>query len=62
MEKFKNRLRTLRKEFKLNQAKLGNCLNYGYTAISNYEAGRNEPSINDLIKLAVIFSIGKQWD
>ena len=27
-------------------------MNYGYTAIANYESGRNQPNIGDLTKLA----------
>ena len=36
---FKDRLRMLRKEKKMTQMRLGNLLNYGYTAIANYESG-----------------------
>ena len=43
---FKDRLKALRKEKKLTQVKLGEMLNYGYTAIANYESGRNQPSIS----------------
>ena len=35
---FKDRLKALRKEKKLTQVKLGEMLNYGYTAIANYES------------------------
>ena len=45
---FKDRLKMLRKERRLTQVKLGEMLNYGYTAIANYESGRNQPSIPDL--------------
>ena len=48
---FKERLKSLRKQNKMTQADLAQVLNYGYTAISNYESGRNEPSISDLKKL-----------
>ena len=48
---FKDRLKALRKEKKLTQVKLGEMLNYGYTAIANYESGRNQPSISDLKKM-----------
>ncbi len=54
---FKERLKSLRKENKLTQSALGNILNYGYTAISNYESGRNEPSIKDLKKIAEYFNV-----
>lgn len=32
-------------------------MNYGYTAIANYESGRNEPSYDDLISLAYILGV-----
>lgn len=54
---FKDRLRSLRKENKMTQTELGKKLNYGYTAISNYESGRNEPSIRDIIALANLFKV-----
>lgn len=55
--KFHIRLRMLRKEKGYTQAKLAEMLNYGCTAITNYESGRNEPSISDLIKCAKIFDV-----
>ena len=57
MQEFKDRLKMLRKEKKLTQVKLGEMLNYGYTAIANYESGRNQPSIPDLKKIKKIFRI-----
>lgn len=54
---FKKILKFLRQQNKLNQKSLGAAIGYGYTAISNYESGRNEPSINDLIKLADFFNV-----
>ena len=52
---FKDRLKMLRKEHRYTQVKLGEMLNYGYTAIANYESGRNQPSIPDLKKIASIY-------
>ena len=46
-----------RKEKKLTQTKLASELHYGYTAIANYESGRNEPNIKDLTKLANILNV-----
>lgn len=54
---FPKRLRALRKEKKLTQTKLASELHYGYTAIANYESGRNEPNIRDLTKLANILNV-----
>ncbi|MGN0136643.1 helix-turn-helix domain-containing protein [Anaerotignum sp.] len=58
---FKDRLKALRKEKKLTQVKLGEMLNYGYTAIANYESGRNQPSIPDLKKIASIFNVSMDY-
>lgn len=58
---FKERLKSLRKERKLTQSALGSILNYGYTAISNYESGRNEPSITDLKKIAEFFDVSMDY-
>lgn len=58
---FKDRLRMLRKEKKLTQIRLGQMLNYGYTAIANYESGRNHPSIEDLKKIAKIFNVSMDY-
>ena len=55
------RLRQLRKENNLTQAKLSSMLNYGYTAIANYESGRNEPSLKDVRKLANIFNVSVDY-
>ena len=49
---FPKRLKALRKEKKITQVKLASKLHYGYTAIANYESGRNQPNIRDLTKLA----------
>lgn len=57
MSDFAKNLRALRKAKKMSQVELGGLLNYGYTAISNYESGRNEPSLDDLIRLADIFDV-----
>ena len=54
---FPKRLKALRKEKKLTQTKLASELHYGYTAIANYESGRNEPNIRDLTKLANILNV-----
>lgn len=58
---FKDRLKELRKEKKFTQVKLGEMLNYGYTAIANYESGRNQPSIPDLKKIASIFNVSMDY-
>ncbi|MCJ7855927.1 helix-turn-helix domain-containing protein [Lachnospiraceae bacterium NSJ-143] len=65
---FKTIIKFLREQNRMSQSQLGAVLGYGYTAVSNYESGRNEPSIGDLIKLAdyfqvsVDFLIGHKYD
>lgn len=61
MGEFKDRLKQLRKEKKMTQVKLGELLNYGYTAIANYESGRNQPAIADLKKIASIFDVSLDY-
>lgn len=57
MSDFAKNLRALRKERGLSQTELANVLGYGYTAISNYEKGRNEPTVGVLIALAEYFEV-----
>lgn len=52
MSDFAKNLRIYRKRKGYSQQELARKLHYGYTAISGYENGRNEPSIDDLMKLA----------
>ena len=49
---FAERLRNIRREHEITQVELGKKLGYGYTAIANYESGRNEPSHRDLCRIA----------
>lgn len=58
---FKDRLKILRKQKNITQGDLAQILNYGYTAISNYESGRNEPSITDLKKIAEFFDVSMDY-
>ena len=63
---FRERLKFLRENYyingkKLTQTQLANILGYGYTAISNYESGRNEPSISDLNKIAGFFNVSLDY-
>lgn len=57
MSDFAKNLYYYRKKRGLTQAKLGEKINYGYTAIANYESGRNEPSFDVLIALANILCV-----
>ncbi len=54
---FKNRLKELRLNNNITQAELAKKLNYGRTAIANYEAGRTEPSFEALKTIAEFFGV-----
>ena len=57
MSEFAKNLKRFRKQKNLTQIELGKMLNYGSTAIANYESGRNEPSFDDLMKLCAVFEV-----
>lgn len=57
MSDFAKYLKKFRKEKGYSQQNLAKVLGYGYTAIANYESGRNEPSFDCLIKLAEILDV-----
>ena len=50
-------LRQFRKEKGYSQIALAKLINYGYTAIANYESARNEPSLDTLVELARILDV-----
>ena len=57
MSDFAKNLRQFRKAKGYTQVALAKQINYGYTAIANYESRRNEPSLDTLIKLAHILGV-----
>ena len=57
MSEFAKNLKKYRKMKNISQEKLGKSLNYGSTAIANYESGRNEPSLDSLIKVAEVLDV-----
>ena len=57
MSTFAANLKKIRKSKKISQRVVAQQLGYGYTAVANYESGRNEPSIDDLIKIADYFGV-----
>ena len=57
MSEFAKNIRKYRKQKNYTQVELAKKLNYGYTAIANYESGRNEPSFDSLIKLAEVVDV-----
>ena len=58
---FSQRLRFLRKKHRMTQKELADILHYGHTAIVNYESGRNQPSLQDLVKLADFFDVSTDF-
>lgn len=54
---FAKNLRQFRKAKGYTQVALAKQINYGYTAIANYESARNEPSLDTLIELARILDV-----
>ncbi|MFV0344275.1 MAG: helix-turn-helix domain-containing protein [Anaerocolumna sp.] len=54
---FSTRLRHLRQKFKLTQGELADVIGLKSTAVSNYEAKRNEPSFDKLAKLCQYFDV-----
>ena len=54
---FAKNLRQFRKKKGYTQIELAKLINYGYTAIANYESARNEPSLDTLIELARILDV-----
>lgn len=61
MSGFAENLKKFRKDNHVSQKTLSEHLGYGGTAIANYESGRNEPSIDDLIKIADFFGISMDY-
>lgn len=54
---FKDVLSRLRHEKGYTQKEVAKLLGYGSTAISNYECGRTEPSIQELKKMSFLFQV-----
>ena len=55
------RLKELRKELKKTQKDVAAFLNITQSCYQNYEAGDTEPSIDNLIKLADLFSVSLDY-
>ncbi|MBN3405755.1 XRE family transcriptional regulator [Clostridium botulinum] len=58
---FGDRLRELREEKQLTQEEFGKLLNVSRQAISSYEKGENEPTIDALVKIANIFNVSLDY-
>ena len=55
------KLKTLRKKKGVNQDAVADYLGVSRGAISNYEAGKRRPNINDLAKLAKYYNVGLDY-
>jgi transcriptional regulator with XRE-family HTH domain len=61
MAELKDRLREIRKKYKLTQKDMGNLLNISESAYGYYEQGRNEPSLEALRKIADRFEVSVSY-
>ena len=57
MNKFKERLKELRTEKGFTQKQIATELNVSEDSVYNWEKGRSEPSITDLINLAILLDV-----
>lgn len=58
---FSERLKTLRKEKKLTQKELAEQIGISQKSYSHWETGKNEPSFENLIKLADLLEVSLDW-
>ena len=58
---FSDRLKTLRKEKKLTQKELAEQIEIKQNSYSDWETGKNEPSLENLIKLADLLEVSIDW-
>lgn len=58
---FSERLKTLRKEKKLTQKELAEQIGIKQNSYSDWETGKNEPSLENLIKLADLLEVSIDW-
>jgi len=56
-----DRIKRLRTELKMTQEELGNKLSMSRQAVSHWENGLSEPSIEDLIKLTTILNVSADY-
>lgn len=58
---FKTRLKELRKENSISQTALANVIGTSADCIYDWEKGRSEPSINEIIALAKYFEVSTDY-
>lgn len=57
---FAQNLRKYRKICGMTQKTLAKELHYSHTAIANYESGRNEPSLSDILGVSTDALLGRE--
>lgn len=58
---FSERLKRLRKEKKLTQKELAEQIGISQKSYSHWETGKNEPSLENLIKLVDLLEVSIDW-
>lgn len=58
---FGERLKELREDLKITQEELGNLINVSKQAISQYERDENQPSFENLVKIADKFDVSLDY-
>lgn len=61
MKIFGKRLREFRKEKNLTQKELAEQIGIKRNSYSDWETGKNEPSLENLVKLADLFEVPLDW-
>lgn len=61
MKIFGARLREVRKSKKLTQKELAEQIGIKQNSYSDWETGKNEPSLENLVKLADLFEVSLDW-
>lgn len=59
--RFKDRLKELRKESNISQSEIAKMLNMSKMAVSHWENGHSEPSIEQLKTLAQFFNVSVDY-
>lgn len=58
---FSERIKELRQKKGLTQQKLAEILGIKQNSYSDWETGKNEPSLENLVKLADLFEVSLDW-
>lgn len=61
MNFFTDRLKTLRKEKKLTQKELAEQIGIKQNSYSDWETGKNEPNLENIVKLADLLDVSLDW-